>query len=147
MRYHLAEIVTSRIFRVLKVFLQVLGRFCSFSTNVVAAFPATFYQALQKHNMKKEHFKRYVVCKKCHQVYHLNECFQGSGVNKRIKSCSHRGLERRACDTVLLKTVELSTGKKVFVPYLTYCYIDLKTVPILLNLVKIGGSIVPPIAC
>ena len=30
MRYHLTEHITSRIFRVLKVFLCVLGRFCSF---------------------------------------------------------------------------------------------------------------------
>ena len=77
--------------------------------------------------MEKDHFKRYVVCKKCYQVYQLNEYFEGSGFNQKIKSCSHRGLEQRARNTVLLKTVELSTGKKVFVPFLTYCYVDLRT--------------------
>ena len=124
MRYHLTEHITSRIFRVLKVFLCVLGRFCSFCVHLASAFPNTFYQALKRHNMKSE---RYVVCKKCHQVYHLNECIEGSGINRKSKSCLHRGLERRACDTVLLKTVEMSSGRKVFMPFLTYCYVDLKT--------------------
>ena len=27
----------------------------------------------------------------------------------------------------VMKTVELSIGKKVFVPFLTYCYVDLRT--------------------
>lgn len=126
-RYHLAEVMTSRIFSVLKVLLLILGRFCSFAANVATAFSSNIYQAMEKQNMKTEHFKRYVVCKKCHQVYHFHECFQGSGANKRIKSCLYRGLELRDCDTVLLKNVEMSTGKKVFMPLLTYCYVDLKT--------------------
>ena len=111
-RYHLTEIITSKIFRILKVFLLVLGRFCSFAANVATAFPATFYQAVKRHNMNKEYFKRYVVCKKCHQIYHLHECFENSGVNKRIRSCWYHGLELRKCDTILLKSVELSTGEK-----------------------------------
>ena len=74
----------------------MLGRFSSFCAS---AFPSTFYQALKRHNMEKDHFKRYVVCKKCYQVYQLNEYFEGSGFNQKIKSCSHRGLEQRARNT------------------------------------------------
>lgn len=74
MKYHLSEQIISRIFRLLRVFLQVAGRFCSFCANIAVTFPGTLYQALKKHNLKTDHFKRYVVCKKCHQVYHLYEC-------------------------------------------------------------------------
>ena len=69
-RYRLAEKVTSRIFAVLKVLLQIWSKFCYFCAKVASAFPPTFHQALKKHNVN---FKRYVVCKKCHQVYYLSE--------------------------------------------------------------------------
>ena len=127
MKYHLSEQIISRIFRLLKVFFQVAGCFCSVCANIAVTFPGTLYQALKKHNLKIDHFKRYVVCKRCHQVYHLNECIEGTGIYQRSKLCPYRGLERQSCGTVLLKTVELTTGKKIFVPFLTYCYIDLKT--------------------
>ena len=33
---------------------------------------------------------------------------------------------RQACGSKLLKTVELSCGKQILYPYLTYCYLSLK---------------------
>lgn len=125
--YRLTKQLTAGLFRALKLFLQVLGRFCSFCANVASTFPSTLYQALKQHSVRSERFKRYVVCKKCHQVYHLNECFEGSAINWKCKSCNYRGLQRSVCGTGLLKSVELSTRKKVYVPFLTYCYVDLKT--------------------
>ena len=34
---------------------------------------------------------------------------------------------QRRCDTKLLKTVDLASGKKIFSPLKTYCYVDLHT--------------------
>jgi len=33
---------------------------------------------------------------------------------------------RGECNNALLKTVELNTGKKIFYPFLTYCYLGLE---------------------
>ena len=79
-RYHLTERVMTRLFGVFKRFLLVIGRFSSFCANITCTFPGTLYQAMKQHNLKKERFKRYVICKKCHQIYHLNECIEGTGV-------------------------------------------------------------------
>ena len=74
---YLSEQIISRL---LRVFLQVAGRFCSFCANIAVTFPETLYQALKKHNLKTDHFKWYVVCKKCHQMYHIYECIEGTGI-------------------------------------------------------------------
>ena len=42
----------------------------------------------------------------------------------RIDPLDHR---KRECKTILVKTVELASGKTLFYPLMTYCYIDLKT--------------------
>ena len=68
-----------------------------------------------------------MVCKTCHQVYLPKECSEGTGIHQKTKACFFKGLEKQICGTGLLRTVELSTAQKIFTPYLTYCYVDLKT--------------------
>ena len=44
-----------------------------------------------------------------------------------VKLCSHvdpLDSRRRLCNGILLKTVELASGKAIFYPLMTYCYID-----------------------
>ena len=126
-RFHLTTKLVSVLFRLFKVFLQVIGKFCSFCAGIALFFPGTYYQALQQYNLKKDNFKKYVVCRACHQVYLPEECVDGRGILKKSKRCQYKGLEKQLCGTVLLKSVELSGGQKIFTPYLTYCYIYLKT--------------------
>ena len=123
----MTERITSRLFAILKVFLCVLSRFYSFCVGVAKAFPETLYQAKSKYNLNQDRFKRYVVCKKCHQVYFLNVCIDVTGSSRKSRLCSFKGLEKHQCGTLLLKFVELRSGTKIFLPFLTYCYIDLKT--------------------
>lgn len=80
-----------------------------------------------------ESFKRYCVCKRCHVVWKLEDCIEGFGSarSRKAKTCSHipfaAGHHSKRCGGILLKTVELATGKKLFYPLHTYCYVDLHT--------------------
>ena len=65
-------------------------------------------------------------------MYDYNDCVEGLNV-KRSKKCSHKDFPmhphlrmREACGSVLLKTVEMSSGNRILYPYMMYCYIGLK---------------------
>ena len=130
-KYRLTERFTTRLFYLLQIFLTVVGRFSSFCATIHYCIVPTckLHQGYKHRNIeiRKEHFRHYVVCRRCLQVYYLRECIEHSGTNRKSKSCSYKGLERHVCGTVLLKTVEFSTGKCLFIPHLSYCYIDLIT--------------------
>ena len=70
------------------------------------------------------------VCKKCGRVWKYKDCIAGYGRNQKAKLCpridplDHR---KRECKAILVKTVELASGKTLFYPLMTYCYIDLMT--------------------
>ena len=62
----------------------------------------------------------------------IQDCTEGSGIYQKAKLCSHiefpnhPHIRRRGmCGHKLVKTVEL-IDKKIFYPYLTYCYFGLK---------------------
>ena len=97
-------------------------------------FPTSLY--LAKREVKGDHnhsFERYVVCSRCHHLYHFDDCVEGTGIARRVKVCSfvaypdhpHRS-RRQPCSNALLKTVELATGRKIYYPYLVYCYLGVK---------------------
>ena len=90
------------------------------------SFPGNLYKAQQHCNIHSDTFRRYVVCRKCHKIYFMNECVEGVGSYERAKTCTFK-LFHQQCNSPLLKTVELCSGKKIFYPHLTYCYLGLKT--------------------
>ena len=116
----------------LKTFFTVMGRLYPGCAALGNQFPKTLYSAKNMYIQKKKlTFHKYPVCKKCQHVWKYSECVEGSGSNQRAKVCSHvpfgRGSRRKQCNAPLLKTVELASGKKIFYPLMTYCYIDLCT--------------------
>ena len=125
MKFHLAASLLSLMFNFLKLFLKVLGRFSSFVLEISKAFPTSLYQAQKQCIIHK--FQRYVTCKKCHRIYFMSDCVEGIGRYKKAKPCKHQPFGRKNCDTPLLKTVELCSGRRVFYPHLTYCYLGLRT--------------------
>ena len=82
-RFHLTTKLVSVLFRLFKVFLQVIGKFCSFCAGIALFFPGTYYQALQQYNLKKDNYKKYVICRACHQVYLPEECVDGRSFLKK----------------------------------------------------------------
>ena len=130
-RYHIQNFVVQIIFSFLKVFFVVLGRVYHSCSRFGKLFPATLYQAKTKSGINQKKFKMYCVCKHCHKIWSLQACIQRVGRHKRALCCPHvpfsTGRHNRKCDGPLLKTVELATGKKMFYPLHSYCFIDLHT--------------------
>ena len=100
-------------------------------------FPQSLEKARKLVNPKYSiKFVRYVVCRKCHKIYHFHECgeYLESERLKRSKVCSfvayphhpHKA-KRSQCGFLLLKTVELAAGKTFLYPFITYCYSGFET--------------------
>ena len=90
-----------------------------------------FLYLARKHD-KQLQFRKYVVCKKCHRIYHLSDCVEGYG-RRQSKVCCFRRFpshpqpsRRQPCGVKLLKTVEMVSGRTFFYPFLTYCYLSLE---------------------
>ena len=126
--HKLSNAVISALIKFIRVLLSVLGHYSSLAMNVSQILPTSLYMANKLENALT--FQRYVVCRKCHRIYCINECLDAS--RQIVKHCSyvafpthpHRTM-RQPCSTLLMKTVELATGRTYFYPYLTYCYVGL----------------------
>ena len=80
--------------------------------------------------MHKACFKKFPVCKHCGSIWKFEDCIEGSGLHQRPKLCSYTNpfrRDRQKCNGILLKTVELASGRTIFYPLMTYCYIDIRT--------------------
>ena len=117
--YHITDNAIDVLYRFLKAFFKVLGHCFSIELSLPSTLRSGSYVA---------RFRKYVTCKRCHSIYHMDECLEKQGSRQIPKTCSHIGLGQKfECNNILLKTVELVTKKKIFYPLMTYCYIDLST--------------------
>lgn len=108
----------------------VLGKFSKLPAEIANILPSSLYSAKLRENQVK--YVKYVVCRKCHKLYYYENCMEGPGNAKRSKCCSfvrfpnHSQRRMRSpCNTLLLKTVELTGGRTKLYPFLTYCYLGL----------------------
>ena len=78
-------------------------------------------------NFKRHNFTKYVVCTKCNSLYNYDDCHQKRGSVVTSTKCSFKQFQNSSlCNNQLLKSVELSSGKKLLYPYKVYCYGGLK---------------------
>ena len=78
-------------------------------------------------------FEKYVVCPKCHSVYHYNDCINkqryGASTSKLCRHVAYpnhpQQSRRTSCDTVLLKSIKTKQGVSLQ-PYKVYPYHSLK---------------------
>lgn len=131
--YHLSDTVITYFLHFFRVFLAILGQFCTVCAEIGQQFPSTLYKARKCLEINKLNFRRYVVCKRCHRIYYFSECIEGVDSTRRSKLCSfvqfphHPHCRMRTpCGALLLKTVELANGKRHLYPFLTYCYVSLE---------------------
>ena len=111
------------------VFLTVLGLSSPIAKHIVQCLPSSLYTANKIRN--KSTFKKYVVYRRCHQIYRMAACLDKT--TKTSKVCplkpfpwhTHQTM-RRSCDKLLLKTVELASGRTHLYPFLTYCCVGLE---------------------
>ena len=115
----------------LQLSLLFYQKYLPVCSTVAIKFPRSVH--LLHTSIIKQSFTKYVVCKKCHMIYTFNDCIEGSGkykrgrmyINQEFPNHPHSRL-RAKCNYPLLKSVELSTGRRVLYPILTYCYLGLE---------------------
>lgn len=85
--YNLSNTVVSVILCFFRVFLSVLGQFSTVASGVVQCLPlpSSLYMAGKRGNELT--FRKYVVCRKCHKIYHVAECLEGHGSTQTSKHC------------------------------------------------------------
>ena len=128
--FRLSDVVVNYFLAFFRVLFHVLGRNSSVGTDIARHLPSSLHAARKFYN--KMEFQKYVVCRKCHKLYYFADCIEGFS-SKRSKVCCfckfpfHPHQSRRLqCGALLLKTVEMSSGKKFFYPFMTYCYMGLE---------------------
>ena len=133
-KYGISDAITGLILRFLKTLFVVLRRFSDICKGIGDCLPGTLHLLKSGRGQLRNHILCYVVCPRCFHVYLKSQCvIESSAHQPRSKECSYKRFPmhryahmRRACGSNLLKTVELSCGKQILYPYLTYCYLSLK---------------------
>ena len=119
--YRLSDTVIGIWIKFLSVLFNVLGSFSSLCCDIAKAFPTSLYKLRKINGCLNLNFVRYVVCQKCHKIYHLKDINTGS--NKRCPFIAYpdhpQRRMRQPCHTLLLKTVELASGKIISYPIMT----------------------------
>ena len=129
-QFHLADRVLNLIFVFLKTFFVVLGRLCAPCAVIGVKLPASLCKAQKTYKFHNVGFHKFPVCKRCCAVWKYEDCIDGHGLHQKTRLCSYispLSRDRRVCNGILLKTVELASNRKIFYPFMTYCYIDLRT--------------------
>ena len=126
-KYYIPDAAVQCLIRFLYVLFCVLGRYSSVIANIASRFPRSLYY-LRKQYSSGQELKKFVVCHKCNAIYGYQECIEYSRSTPVTRNCFNRRYPNRSitCGIPLLKTVELSSGKKVLRPYKTYCYYGVK---------------------
>lgn len=130
--YHISDAAITCILKFLAAFLIILSNISSQCADLAKVFPKSLYMA-KRYFAGKVNFIRYVICKKCFNIYLFQDCIEGPRGCRRSKLCCtreypnhpHRS-KRGACNGGLLKTVELVGGRRILYPYLVYCYLGIE---------------------
>lgn len=125
--YSISDAVTSLLLKFMSILFGILGQIfppCS----LLAELPSLYRMRHILGELKE--FKRYVVCRKCHSVYELDQCKNTNNTSRKCQyvpypNHPHERM-RKSCDTLLLKTVELASSKKIMYPYRIYCYLSIE---------------------
>ena len=127
-RYFTSDVMIDALFKFLKVFFKVLGKFSQFVAKLALAFPSSIYM-LRKTTKDCSQFTNFVVCQKCHRLYCFNDCIAISEGQQVSKKCSFvlfpkhpHDKQRAACGCILLKTVILPSGQRIMYPLKVYPY-------------------------
>lgn len=127
--FYLSDTALDVLLKFMSAFWFVLGSISSVCREIAIFFPRSLHRLKAYTGVNSLLVVKYVVCRKCEKLYTYKDCISGHS----SKSCTYRKfpdhphrMRRLECGTLLLKTVELSTGKKMLYPFLTYCYLGLQ---------------------
>ena len=111
----------------LHILFGIVGQFSPVVAIMANTFPKSKYNA-QKAVGIDISFTKFVLCPKCFKRYDFKDTWQMVDSHQLINNCSfvlypnHPHRSRRTPNTPLLKSVELSSGRKVLHPHKIYCY-------------------------
>lgn len=121
----------------IKFFYALLRIVCGLSRSIfmetfTKKFPSSLY-ILRKNYTFGDTFTRYVVCSRCYEIYRYENCINTVGSHKLSKDCSKikypnhsQSRRRQPCGSLLLKSVEFISGRKILYPFKIYAYKSLQ---------------------
>ena len=128
--YKISNIVTGKLLNFLCILFGLLGQFSKVCKALALQLPGSMYKLHQYTGGSGILFKKYVACRNCHQIYDIHQCCGDESSRK----CSHIHFpnhphkhRRQPCGFYLVKTVKLASGRKVYYPFLVYCYLGIET--------------------
>ena len=128
--HSLSDTVAELTLKFLATLFGVLGQVSSTCSVIAQILPRSLYKLKHQLGCVRDRFHRYVVCRRCQHIYSIAQCIHS---NQTSKTCPHRPFpnhphsrQRRECGTLLLKSVELTSGKKLLYPFLVYCYMSIE---------------------
>ena len=108
-KHFIPDAAIDTLLKFLYTMFILFGTFSDKLKNMSGFMPRTIHSF--RRNFGASHFKRLVVCSKCNLVRSTDKCIERSGVSKL---CDSKEFSRSLrCNTVLLKTVELASRKRV----------------------------------
>lgn len=132
-KHHIPDTALSALLIFLYTVFCVLGRFSGVAAAVAAVFPRSL-RALRSAVGCDDNFQTLIVCSKCHKLYTLEDCVTKTGATKTSRCCSHvkypnhlRRSGRAPCGTLLLRTIQLRSGRTFLYPFKVYCFRSLRT--------------------
>lgn len=127
-KYYIPNAAIDVMLKFLYIFFSVLSRFSPFLNPIFKVFPKSLY-SLYKSVHYEDSFNKFVVCPKCETLYTQEQCIEKIGTQRVSKNCSnikypnHPFVTGRApCQSLLLKTVQFTSGRKLLYPFKFYCY-------------------------
>ena len=131
-KFHLPDKSMDYLLKFLYTFLSIVGTFSSFIKILVQELPPTLHMMHKKVGLSKG-FKKFIVCIKCLSIKEYNDCVNRTSLGTTSKCCTYIAypchpyrMQRQPYNTVLLKSIQFTSGRTVLYPYSIYCYKSLK---------------------
>lgn len=132
MKFYFPDNALTLLLKFLSAFFTVLGNFSPLMDILSRTFPSSLH-SLRKKISLEDSYAKYIVCPKCEQTYQYADCIDVVGSLRLSKRCTHVKFpnhphmqKRNPCGTLLLKTVELKSGKELLYPFKLYSYKSVK---------------------
>ena len=123
-KFRLPDSVTSCHLKFLIILFGILSVHSRLCMDVYRSLPSSLFATNKLRGSVA--FTKYVVCNKCHSIrkYQKSICATDKLCSNVAFPDHPQHSRRKSCDMMLFETVELASGKTLYYPGLTYCYVN-----------------------
>lgn len=86
-KFHIPDVSIHLLVKFLFVFISVTGHYSTFMKQMADVFPKSISEMLTFVSIDQS-FTKYVVCRKCHTLYHYKHCQEKVGSQTKSKGCA-----------------------------------------------------------